>query len=117
MMSTGLTMFFVPAFRVPWLWALAAVAIGALVFAYPLLRSTQLERSDQTVRIRRSRGFFIVLIGLAVLRVALRDYVDHVISPQQTASLFYLLAFGMILRWRSAMVAQYLSLHRHDRGQ
>jgi len=112
MMSTGLAMFAVPAFRVPWWWAAGAFAAGAVVFAYPLLRSTRLERRDQSVRLQRSRAFLAILIGLALIRVVLRDYVDEVVSPQQTAALFYLLALGMILRWRAAMLRQFRALHR-----
>ena len=32
-MSTGFSMFVVPAFRIPWTWGLAAFVLGALVFA------------------------------------------------------------------------------------
>jgi membrane protein CcdC involved in cytochrome C biogenesis len=115
MMSTGLAMFLAPPFRVPWTWALAAFATGALVFAYPLLRSTTLERQDRDVRLRRSRSFLVVLIGLVVIRLVLRDYVDDVISPQQTAGLFFLIALGMILRWRTAMYFQFKALARGAR--
>jgi membrane protein CcdC involved in cytochrome C biogenesis len=111
MMATGLSMFALPAFRVPWWWALGALATGALVFAYPLLRSTRLERRDRAVRLQRSRAFLAILIGLALIRILLRDYVDDVVSPQQTAALFYLLALGMILRWRTAMLRQFRALH------
>ena len=112
MMSTGLVMFLAPSFRVPWTWALAAFAAGAVVFAYPLLRSTKLERQDRDVRLRRSRGFLVALIALASIRIVLRDYVDDVISPQQTAGLFYLLALGMIFRWRTAMYFEFKALER-----
>ena len=112
MMSTGLAMFVVPRFRVPALWAVAAFAIGALVFAYPLLRSTRLERGERDVRLRRSKAFILVLAALAAVRIVLRDYVDDIVSPEQTAALFFLLAYGMILRWRLAMFRQFRALHR-----
>jgi membrane protein CcdC involved in cytochrome C biogenesis len=112
MMSTGLAMFLAPAFRVPWTWALGAFATGAVVFAYPLLRSTRLERENEMVRLRASRSFLLVLIGLALIRVVLRDYVDDIVSAQQTAGLFFLLALGMIVRWRATLFFQYRALHR-----
>ena len=61
---------------------------------------------------RRSRAFIAILLGLAAVRFALRQYVGHIISPQQTAGLFYILAFGMIVRWRTTMWMQYKRLTR-----
>ena len=89
-----------------------AFAAGALVFAYPLMRSTRLERHEQSVKLQRSRAFLVILMGLAVTRLVLRDYVDSLVSPEQTAALFYLLALGMILRWRTAMALQFRALHK-----
>ena len=41
-MATGFSMFFVPAFRVPWTWGIVAFLTGAIVLAYPLLLSVEL---------------------------------------------------------------------------
>ena len=51
-----------------------------------------------------------ILLGLLGLRLALHDYIGHLISPLQTAAVFFLLAFGMIVRWRSDMYRQYRRL-------
>jgi membrane protein CcdC involved in cytochrome C biogenesis len=40
-MATGFCMFLVPAFRLPWIWALGAFLVGALILAYPLPKSGQ----------------------------------------------------------------------------
>ena len=109
-MSTGFSMFAAPAFRVPLWWGLVAFLAGALVFAYPLLASTTLTRDGDVVMMRRSRTFIAILLALAAVRFALRRYVGQIISPQQTAGLFYILAFGMIVRWRSVMWFQYQRL-------
>jgi membrane protein CcdC involved in cytochrome C biogenesis len=108
-MSTGFCMFIVPAFRVPWLWALAAFAIGALVLAYPLIRTSRLDwhHDGETIMMRRSAAFFIVVVVLAVIRFAAKGYLDRYISLEQTAGLFFILAFGMILRWRLSMLMEY----------
>lgn len=111
-MSTGFSMFVMPAFRVPWVWALGALVLGAAVFAKPLMASTTLEREGDVVMMRRSRAFLAILLGLAAVRFALRGYVDQIVSPQQTAGLFFILAFGMIVRWRSAMLVEYRRLCR-----
>ena len=109
-MATGFSMFFVPAFRVPVIWAAAAFAVGAVVLAYPLLRTSRLHLDGGTVMMRRSSAFFFVVIVLAVVRIAARGYLDHVITVQQTAGLFFVLAFGMILRWRMSMLVEYRRL-------
>jgi len=109
-MATGFCMFAVPAFRVPWTWAGVAFLGGALVLAYPLLRTSRLVREGETVMAQRSHAFFAVIILLAGIRVAARGYLDTVLSVQQTAALFFILAFGMILRWRTQMFFQYRAL-------
>lgn len=109
-MATGMSMFVLPAFRIPWTWALGAVFIGALLLAYPLLRTTRLEREGDAIMMRRSNAFFAVLLGLFAIRFAARGYLDTILSGQQTAALAYLLAFGMIVRWRTEMFLEYRAL-------
>jgi membrane protein CcdC involved in cytochrome C biogenesis len=109
-MSTGLSMFAMPAFRVPWTWALAAFLTGALALAYPLMRTSRLVRDGDVVMMQRSNAFLAILIVLAGVRIAARGYLDTVLSVQQTAGLFFVLAFGMILRWRAQMLLDYRAL-------
>jgi membrane protein CcdC involved in cytochrome C biogenesis len=109
-MSTGLSMFVLPAFRIPWLWGVAAFVLGAVVFARPLIKSTTLQRQGDVVMMKRSRAFLAILLGLAAVRFALREYIGQFISAPQTAALFFTLAFGMILRWRGEMLRAYRKL-------
>jgi membrane protein CcdC involved in cytochrome C biogenesis len=109
-MSTGFSMFAVPAFRIPWTWGIGAFVLGAAVFAYPLVSSPQLIREGDRVLMRRPKWFIIVLLALAAVRLALREYVSAIISVQQTAGLFFVLAFGMIVRWRAALLLEYRKL-------
>jgi len=109
-MSTGFFMFIAPMTRVPFSWAFIALVLGAVVLAWPLLQSTRLEPRDGVIYMKRSRAFMIILLVLLALRLALHDYIGHLISPLQTAAVFYLLAFGMIVRWRWAMFRQYEAL-------
>ena len=106
-MSSGFVMFISPMMRVSWWWALAAFFFGLLVLSWPLLRSTRLELRDGVVYMKRSRAFLLILLVLLGVRLALHDYIGHIVSPLQTASLFYLMAFGMIARWRLVMYRQY----------
>ena len=111
-MASGFCMFFAPQFRVPILWAMAAFTIGALLLAYPLLLTSRLEREGDAIMMKRSRAFFLVILLLAALRYFARRYFDHVLTIEQTGGLFFILAFGMVLRWRLTMMAQYRRLLR-----
>ena len=111
-MATGFCMFFVPMFRVPWLWGLGAFLIGATVFAYPLLLTSSLRREGDVIMMKRSAAFFAVIVVLALVRYFARDYFDSFVSLEQTGAIFYLLAFGMILHWRVKLLLLYRSLIR-----
>jgi membrane protein CcdC involved in cytochrome C biogenesis len=59
---------------------------------------------------RRSGAFFAVVIVLAAIRFVAHTYLDTVITVEQTAGLFFVLAFGMILRWRLNMFLEFRAL-------
>ena len=109
-MSTGFFMFIAPMTRVPWAWAITTFLLGLLVLSWPLVHSSRLELRDGVIYLKRSRAFLAILLVLLAARLALHDYIGHLISPLQTAALFYLLAFGMIIRWRYGMLRQYQHL-------
>jgi membrane protein CcdC involved in cytochrome C biogenesis len=106
-MSSAFFMFLSPAMRVPWLWAIAALLLGYFLLSLPLVHSSRLTLRDGVVYMQRSRMFLVILLGLLAVRILLHDYIGHLISPLQTASIFYLMAFGMIVRWRSGMYREY----------
>ncbi len=109
-MATGFCMFIVPLFRFPWTWALAAFLIGAIILAWPLLRTSRLHREGNVIMMKRSSMFLVVIIVLAAVRFAARSYFDRFMSVEQTGALFFILAFGMILRWRLNMFFEYRNL-------
>ena len=109
-MATGFCMFFVPAFRIPFSWAAAAFLLGAVALAYPLLATSRLERDGDAIMMKRSSAFFTVVVVLAVIRFPARGYLDSFITVEQTGALFFILAFGMILRWRASMFFAYRAL-------
>ncbi len=111
-MSTGLAMFLAPAARVPWPWAAASFLLGAVVLAIPVGRSSRLVRRGGAVFLERSRAFLWILLGVVAVRFALRAWVEQVMSPMQTDGVFFLIAFGMIVRWRVAMLLAYRRLTR-----
>lgn len=110
-MATGFSMFIVPGFRIPWTWGIAAFLIGAIVLAYPLLLTTRLVRQGEAIMMQRSHAFFTVLLLLAAVRLLARGYFDTLLTVEQTGALFYLLAFGMIVRWRTQMYLDFCKLN------
>jgi membrane protein CcdC involved in cytochrome C biogenesis len=111
-MSTGLSMFLIPSFHVPCSWAALSFALGAAVLAIPLMRTSRLTLEGSVVMVQRSSTFFLVIIALAAVRFFARQYIDAYLSLPQTAGLSFLLALGMITRWRTAMYLEYKRLVR-----
>lgn len=109
-MSTGFFMFVSPAMRFPLSWGVGAFLFGALVLSWPLARTSSLERKGDVILMQRSRYFMVILLGLLAIRLALHDSIGHLLPPRQTAAFFFVLAFGMILRWRIAMYRRFREL-------
>ena len=84
-----------------------AFLLGAIVLAIPLIRTSRLKLVGDTVMMHRSASFFVVMIVLGIIRILAHSYLDTVMSVQQTAGLFFILAFGMILHWRTNMLFEY----------
>ncbi len=110
-MSTGFLMFLFPMMHIPWLWALYAFLIGAVLFSYPLILTSRFEIVAGEIYLKRSRSFVFILLGLLIIRMLLHGYVEEYISVEQTGAVFFILAFGMILPWRTAMYWRYRQLH------
>lgn len=111
-MSTGFFMFVLPIFRIPWTWALGAFLAGAVLLAYPLLITSSLERTSEGIMMKRSGAFFSVVIALAAIRYLARGYFDALLTMEQTGGFFFILAFGMIVRWRLDMYRKFRALTR-----
>jgi membrane protein CcdC involved in cytochrome C biogenesis len=106
-MSTGFLMFIAPAMRLPLTGGLGALALGGVLFAIPLLRTSRLIRQGEEIFVARSRAFAVILLLLVAVRFGLRAWTEQYVSPLQTGALFFLLAFGAVVRWRLAMLRDY----------
>jgi membrane protein CcdC involved in cytochrome C biogenesis len=109
-MSAGLLMFAAPQARIPWEWALGALLGGALVLFRPLEWSSRLELRDGSITLQRSPAFLVILLGLVALRLVFREYLEAHLSLPQTGAVLFLLALGMVVRWRAGMLARYRRL-------
>jgi membrane protein CcdC involved in cytochrome C biogenesis len=113
-MSTGLFMFAEPRMRVPFAWAACAFLAGALLLSYPLVRTSSMHREGDAIVMKRSRAFLVILLALLALRLVARSYVEQYVDAAQTAALFFLLAYGMLLPWRIAMYVRYRRMSRES---
>lgn len=111
-MATGFIMFAVPVTHIPWLWGLAAFGTGLLIFSFPLIVTTSMEKVNSDIFVRRSKAFIAIMLVLFLLRLSLHSVVEQYMTIPQTGAIFYLLAFGMIVPWRFAMVGDYLRLRK-----
>ncbi|MGM0883529.1 MAG: CcdC family protein [Bacillota bacterium] len=111
-MATGFIMFAFSVTHIPWGWGLSAFGTGMLIFAFPLIVTTRLERVESEIYIRRSKAFIFIMITLFAIRLSLHSIVEQYMSIPQTGAIFYLLAFGMIIPWRLAMVSDYMRLQK-----
>ncbi|QQE75984.1 cytochrome c biogenesis protein CcdC [Brevibacillus composti] len=108
-MSTGFAMFHFPETATPFAYHVTAFLIG-LVLSIPLILTSRFEFVGQEVYLKRSRAFFLILLGLLVIRTAIKLVVNDSFTVMQTAGLFFVLAYGMILPWRLAMLYMYRQL-------
>jgi len=109
MMSTGLFMFVMPFFRITWLQAIEALMVGA-IFSILLIRTTHFEVNKDGIYIKPSKAFLFILFGLLIIRIIGKYIVGHSIAFGELTSMFFLLAFGMLLTWRLSLLYKYIHL-------
>jgi membrane protein CcdC involved in cytochrome C biogenesis len=74
------------------------------------VQTSALTRQGDAILLRRSRAFLVILLVLVAVRLAARSYVEKYVDTVQTGSLFFLLAYGMLLPWRVVMFLRYRAL-------
>ncbi|MDF2681423.1 MAG: cytochrome c biosis protein CcdC [Brevibacillus sp.] len=114
-MATGFAMFFLPEAATPPMYDFTAFLVG-LVFSIPLILTSRFEIVGQDVYLKRSKAFFIILMGLLVIRLIIKVLINDSFTPIQTGGLFFLLAFGMLVPWRIAMLYMYRQLTKKTFG-
>lgn len=106
-MSTGFVMFLYPPVHIPLTWALLAFAAGAIFLAIPLIKTSQFQIIEDDIYLQPSKAFMFLILFLLIVRLVLHSFIEQYISLYQTAGVFFILAFGMLLPWRVAMYFQY----------
>ncbi|WP_188804538.1 CcdC family protein [Sporolactobacillus putidus] len=113
-MSTGFLMFIEQSTWIPYWEVIVAFLIGTF-FSLFLIKTSRFELQGDDVYLKRSKAFAFILIGLLVLRTIMKLVLEQSVSLPQTASFFFILAFGMILPWRLTMYIMYRKLAK-ERG-
>ncbi|MFD2371140.1 CcdC family protein [Brevibacillus sp. GCM10020057] len=114
-MATGFAMFFLPEAATPPMYDFTAFLVG-MVFSIPLILTSRFEIVGQDVYLKRSKAFFVILMGLLVIRLVIKLMINDSFTPIQTGGLFFLLAFGMLVPWRIAMLYMYRQLTKKTFG-
>jgi membrane protein CcdC involved in cytochrome C biogenesis len=111
-MSSGFMMFLYPPMRFPVQWGFIDFIAGAIFFSIPLILTSKFEQVGNSIYLRRSKAFIVILLIILLVRLLLHGYVEQWVTISQTAAMFFVLAFGMLLPWRIAMYLQYSKLKK-----
>lgn len=110
-MSTGALMFLFPEFRVNWTEVMEALMVG-IIFSVFLIKTSKFEIKQNEIYLIPSKSFIFILFGLLFLRTIIKLIVGSKISLGETSGMFFLLAFGMIITWRIAMLVKFKKLEK-----
>ncbi len=110
-MSTGAFMFVFEYFRVPPLQILESIGVG-LLFSTVLIWTSRFEVKNGDIYLKQSKAFVFILIGLLGVRLIGKIILSSTIDVGELSGMFWLLAFGMIVPWRIAMLLQYKKLEK-----
>ncbi|SIS55292.1 Membrane protein CcdC involved in cytochrome C biogenesis [Virgibacillus pantothenticus] len=108
-MSTGAFMFLFPVFQISWYQVIEAFSVGVICSIF-LIKTSKFQIRDQAIYLIPSKAFAFILFGLLLFRIVIKLVIGSHISLGETSGMFFLLAFGMILTWRLAMLYKYLQL-------
>ncbi|WP_407271484.1 CcdC family protein [Radiobacillus sp. PE A8.2] len=115
-MSTGAFMFLFPIFQIHWKQGLEALLVGA-IFSLLLIKTSNFVIKGNDIYLVPSKAFIYILLSLLVVRICIKLVVSQSVPLGETGGMFFLLAFGMILPWRIAMLVKYKNLEKVTKTQ
>lgn len=110
-MSTGALMFVFEFFRVHPIQIAESIGVG-LLFSAVLIWTSRFEVKEGAIYLKPSKAFMFILIGLLIVRLIAKLILSSTIHVGELSGMFWLLAFGMIVPWRIAMLLQYKKLEK-----
>lgn len=108
-MSTGALMFLFPEFQIKWIQVVEAMIVG-VIFSIFLIKTSRFEIRNKDIYLIPSKSFAFILFGLLGVRIIAKVIINSQISLGETSGMFFLLAFGMIVSWRLAMLYKFKKL-------
>jgi membrane protein CcdC involved in cytochrome C biogenesis len=115
-MSSGALMYAVPQFRLTPL-EIGEVVIVGMLFSILLIKTSKFEIRENEIYLKRSKAFMYILVGLLIVRLALKSILSTTIDFGELSGMFFLLAFSMIVPWRVAMYLDYKKLYKQLHGK
>lgn len=115
-MSTGALMFIFPEFRVAPLQIVEALVVGML-FSIILIKTTNFEVREEAIFLKQSKAFPFILFGLLLIRLIGKLVLSSTIDVGELGGMFWILAFGMIVPWRIAMLVKFKKLEAGSESQ
>lgn len=110
-MSSGALMYLFPKFQLTPMEILEAVVVG-MFFSIFLIKTSKFEIQGNNIYLKRSKAFVFILIGLLIIRIAMKSILSSTIDLGQLSGMFFLLAYSMIVPWRVAMYTDYKKLYK-----
>lgn len=108
-MSTGALMFIFEEFRVAPPQIVEALVVG-LLFSLILIKTTKFEIRQGDIYMKRTKAFAFILFGLLFIRLIAKLLLSSTIDVGELGGMFWILAFGMIVPWRIAMLIKFKRL-------
>lgn len=108
-MSTGALMFLFEEFRVAPMQIGEALIVG-LLFSIILIKTSNFEVRETEIFMKQSKAFPFILFGLLLVRLVWKLALSNTVDVGELGGMFWILAFGMIVPWRIAMLMKYKKL-------
>lgn len=114
-MSTGLLMFLFESTRLVPLHGIIALFVG-FCFSLLLIKTSTFEIKNDQIYLKRSKSFIFILVVLLAARIVVKFLLGDSINIEALGSMFFLLAYGMIIPWRLSMYLSFRKIEKQLRS-
>lgn len=111
MVVVGYGMFTTPQMQLDMKHILIATVVG-VILSIPLILTTSFEDKENEIFMKQSQAFAVSLVVLYIIRTVIRYFVSTSLTPDQSGSMFFLMAVSMITPWRIGMLVKFLKFKK-----